>query len=231
VGSHDLIAANISKLRPVVNTAYKTHVVCKGESISQISKRYKISMTNLLKANNLRSSKLKIGQRLRIPYKKTSYTLAASGKKKSVKHAKSSSSSHKIIHKLRKGETLAKVGKRYNVPVAHIVKWNTISDVRRIRAGHKLTIYLDGPAAGSTVALTTGSTAKIIMLADVKKRKPAGGKATAKTAAVSYYKVRTGDSLWTIAKKFQVSARDLRRWNGLRNNMIQPGSKLVIKKS
>ena len=229
VGSHDLIAANLSKLRPVVCTGYKTHIVRKGESISRISKRYKISMTTLLKANNLRSSKLKIGQRLRIPYKSTSYALA--GKNKSTrKYAKASTNGQPIIHKLRKGETLAKVSKRYNVPVDHIVQWNNISDVRRIRTGHRLTIYLDAPAANSRVASGKHSGTQVILLTDVKKRNPAGAQTAAKTAAVSYYKVRNGDSLWTIARKFQVSARDLRRWNGLRNNMIHPGNKLVIKK-
>jgi membrane-bound lytic murein transglycosylase D len=230
LGSHDLIAANLSKLHPVVTTAYKTHKVRKGETISRISRHYRISMTTLLKANNLHSSKLKIGQRLRIPYKSTRYALLGSAKG-SARFAAASKNGKLVVHRLRKGETLSKVGKRYNVPVAWIVNWNNIPDVRRIRAGHELKIYLDRPDAGVQVASLSGAGGKVISLAENKKRPPAGRNSRAKSESVSYYKVRNGDSLWTIARKFRVSARDLRRWNGLRNNMIHPGSKLVIKKS
>ncbi|MBW1751059.1 MAG: LysM peptidoglycan-binding domain-containing protein, partial [Deltaproteobacteria bacterium] len=69
-------------------------------------------------------------------------------------------------------------------------------------------------------------------LGDVNKRKPVADKKDKKSrkqnTAISYYKVRNGDSLWSIARKFQVSARDIRQWNGLRNNMIHPGKKLKI---
>jgi len=122
------------------------------------------------------------------------------------------------------------------VPVELIVQWNDITNVRRIRAGHQLALYLDQDTVSSQVAsASVPAAATNISLADVKKRKSVadkkGKKAHKQDTAISYYKVRNGDSLWSIAKKFQVSARDIRRWNELRNNMIHPGKKLVIKES
>jgi len=233
VGSHDLVAANLSRLHPVVTTGYKTHKVSKGDTVARISKRYRISRTTLLKANKLHSSTLKTGQRLRIPYRTTKYVLLKKGQTAKDYYASTSGNGRMILHEMRRGETLSKVGKRYNVPVELIVQWNDITNVRRVQAGQQLALYLDQdsdqPVIASVAAPTSTTT---VSLSDIKKRKPTAGTTTrTQAAAVSYYKVRNGDSLWTIARKFQVSTRDIQRWNGLRNNMIHPGTKLVIKKS
>ena len=60
-GSGKLIAANLKRLHPVLTTGYKTHKVCRGDTVARISKRYRISRTTLLKANKLHSSKLNPG--------------------------------------------------------------------------------------------------------------------------------------------------------------------------
>ncbi len=228
-GSHKLIAANLKRLHPVVTTGYKTHKVCRGDTVARISKRYRISRTTLLKANKLHSSKLKAGQRLRIPYRTTKYVLLKKGQTARDYYASTAGNGRMILHEIHRGDTLSKVGKRYNVPVELLMQWNDITDVRKIRAGQQLTLYLDHDL---TPPATTGNSTTVVSLADINKRKPSTGtKANNHAPAVSYYRVRNGDSLWTIARKFQVSARDIRRWNGLRNNTIHPGTKLVIKKS
>jgi len=45
---------------------------------------------------------------------------------------------------------------------------------------------------------------------------------------VIYYKIRNGDTLSNIASKYGVSVRQLRQWNGLRNNKIRAGKRLKI---
>ncbi|WP_339134413.1 MAG: transglycosylase SLT domain-containing protein [Candidatus Electrothrix sp. GW3-4] len=112
----------------------------------------------------------------------------------------------KIVHRLRKGETLSGIGKRYNVSVDMIMQWNDIDDVRRIRAGRKIALYPSGKA-------------------------DTGADKSEDNITVSYYKVRNGDSLWSIARKHQVSTQEIKRWNRLSNNLLHPGKKLVIKKS
>jgi membrane-bound lytic murein transglycosylase D len=231
-GSRKLIAANLKRLHPVLTTGYKTHKVCRGDTVARISKHYRISRTTLLKANKLHSSKLKPGQRLRIPYQTTKYVLLQKGRTLKDYYASTSGSGRMVLHEIHRGDTLSKVGKRYNVPVELIMQWNDITDVRKVRAGQQLTIYLDRDTSPATTASTAAVDSTVISLADINKRQPSTGTTRQNhSAAVSYYRVQNGDSLWTIARKFQVSARDIRRWNGLRTNMIHPGTKLVIKKS
>ncbi len=273
-GSHDQIAANLPRAHTIVTTKYKTHKVRKNDTFAGISRKYHISMTTLLKANKLDSSGLKSGQRLRIPYRSTKYVLLKKGQSASDYYA--ANSGRMILHELGQGETLSRVSKKYNVPVSLLVEWNDIKNVRRIRAGHQLAIYVDQggeafqvasapkakaekvivltatgksrvtkaketsvpavadsrksePASQNSVADLAGNEIEgaVISLSDNKKRKPAN----TTEQGISYYKVRNGDSLWSIARRYRVSTRDIMRWNHLPNNKLQPGTRLVIKKS
>jgi membrane-bound lytic murein transglycosylase D len=42
------------------------------------------------------------------------------------------------------------------------------------------------------------------------------------------YSVRSGDTLWDIARKYQVGVSDLRKWNSLRSSRIKPGQELRV---
>ena len=46
----------------------------------------------------------------------------------------------------------------------------------------------------------------------------------------TWYVVKNGDTLTTIARKFQASPQNIRDWNKLSNNTLQTGNKLIIKK-
>ncbi len=225
-GSRGLVAQNLDRLHPVITTAYKTHKVRKGDTITAVCRKYKINKTILLKANNLRTASLKRGQRLRIPYRTTKYVLLGKGETPESRFASAGKDGQMILHTLKRGETLSKIAKQYDVPVRVIMQWNDIKNVRKIRAGHHLALFLDngGSSLTSSTALTQlRQDNSIVTLTDQKKW------ASSSKGSNTWYKVRTGDSLWTIAKKFQVSASQLRRWNNLANNQIQPGTRLVIK--
>lgn len=233
-GSRDLVAANLKRLQPVITTGYKTHTVRKGDTLGRICRTYNLNKKTLLKANNLHSSRLTRGQRLRIPFRTTRYVLLKDGETLAKRYAMAGKNNPLILHQLKRGDTLSKISKQYNVPVEIIMQWNDITDVRRIRAGQHIALYVESSESQSVVRTASASPArqrgpkkKYITLVDSKKRQPSTGTIEAQ---LTWYKVRNGDSLWTIARKFQVSARDIRRWNNLRSNMIHPGKRLVVKK-
>ena len=60
--------------------------------------------------------------------------------------------------------------------------------------------------------------------------KNSSGQSSGATAnrAKKYHKVRRGESLWLIARKYGVSVNKLKKWNGLRSSQIYPGRKLVV---
>lgn len=54
--------------------------------------------------------------------------------------------------------------------------------------------------------------------------------AVAGSGKLTYHKIRSGESLSTIAGRYRVSVNDIKKWNGLRNNKIVAGKQLKIYK-
>jgi len=75
-GKKALVIKNLPRVRAVKVTEFNTHEVRRGETLTTISRKYKLSKTTLLKANNLEQERLSLGQHLRIPYQTTAYKLS-----------------------------------------------------------------------------------------------------------------------------------------------------------
>ena len=107
------------------------------------------------------------------------------------------------FHKVRRGETLSKIAQRYGVKESELVALNNLRSRHRIRAGQVLRLPDDGSAP--------------IVVA--RRDPPADG----------IYRVRRGDNLSVISKRFGVSQQDLVKWNRLRNrNQIAVGERLRV---
>ncbi len=226
-GSRPLVVQNLKRLHPVVTTGWKTHIVRRGDTLARICRRYRLNKKTLLKANNLHTARLRRGRHLRIPYRTTRYVLLNEGETMATRYAHSGKNTPLILHQLKTGETLSKISKQYQVPVALIKQWNDIKNVRRIRVGQQIALYVDRPGRISPIEPTVSSGPHFLILTDAKKQKP---EYSDSDYELTWYKVRNGDSIWTIARRFRVSATDIRRWNNLRSNLIHPGRKLVVKK-
>jgi membrane-bound lytic murein transglycosylase D len=242
VGTKELVASNLDKLHPIATTIYTTHTVKNGETLTTISNMYNISKTTLLKANNIRTAELKKGLHIQIPTTATKYVLLKKGERPEDRVAKANNSSNKqkVEHLMKQGDTLDKIAKQYQVPIKSIMQWNKISDQRQVKNGQKVTIYLDRPAPD---VISVTKVAKINVPEDItdvpslkatKKRAITSSQPTSpvapKAKQPTLYVVKNGDSVLNVAKKFQVSAQDLRLWNKLSSNTLQTGNKLIIKK-
>jgi membrane-bound lytic murein transglycosylase D len=104
-------------------------------------------------------------------------------------------------HRVRRGETLTHIGRQYGVTVAALRSANGNIDPRRVRAGQSLRI----PA---------GSAARV---------------AQASPVAARYHRVSRGENLTVIARRYGVSVRQLRAWNGLNGSRIHPGQRLRVR--
>lgn len=117
-------------------------------------------------------------------------------------------------HRVRRGQTLSVIAARYRVSVRDIVALNSLRSRNRIRVGQLLRL----PARGQKV--------RPIRVASKTKKKPAP-KQVSKSAK---YKVRRGDSVFRIAKKFNMTEKQLLAMNHIRRkNRIYPGQFLRVK--
>jgi membrane-bound lytic murein transglycosylase D len=232
----ELVASNLPRVRPTVSTTYKTHVVTKQETIAQICRKYDINKATLLKANNLRTASITPGLRLRIPYQNTTYELLSEDRLAGLKPA-AIASENLVLHTIQPGETVSAIARNYNVPAHLIVVWNDLRDMDRIKAGQQLALYL--AAAENSVALDeTALTPKDFKLAAVSAgandmlpaaRSLPAGKNPPRSSRPTYYQVKSGDSLWEISRRFQVSTEQVKRWNQLEDDLIHPGLQLLLR--
>ncbi len=212
-GRGDEVAANLPLVRAIVRTSYKTHVVRPRDSIDRICRRYQISKTTLLKANDLRKTKLSAGRRLRIPVQTTEYRIVDPS-------APALAGGALVMHRVQPGETLSTIAARYNVSTWQLVTWNDIRNPNRIRAGSRLALYLAGPDDNAD-----DISGKPVITASRKKQRPTNKP----RLRLTYYEVRNGDSLWKIARRFKLTTKDIRSWNNLKGNLIHPGTRLLLK--
>lgn len=242
VGSQKLAKQNLPRLHSITTTDYKTHTLAKGESLSQVCDRYDVNKTTLLKVNNLHSPKLSTGQRLRIPYQTIRYHLLPEGSDNTIA---ASTQDNLTLHRIKKGETLSQIARKYKVPAELIVSWNNLTPDHKLRAGQQLSLYIEqkdktpqAAKADTVIASNSHKVDNVIILATQTKKIPddianititANNQKSAKKSQDNWYQVQNGDTLWTIAKEFNLSPLQIKQWNNLQSNMIHAGKRLKIK--
>jgi membrane-bound lytic murein transglycosylase D len=102
---------------------------------------------------------------------------------------------------------LGRIAQNYHVSVSNLRSWNNLSS-SRLRVGQKLVIYQHpgrAPVPRSVQPKTT-SDGKYI-----------------------YYSIRTGDTLWDIAKAKGVSVNQIKAWNShLNYKRLKPGTRIIV---
>ncbi|WP_245844770.1 LysM peptidoglycan-binding domain-containing M23 family metallopeptidase [Persephonella hydrogeniphila] len=134
---------------PVKNKAQKgqcilKHKVKRGESLIKIAKKYHVWVKDLRKINNLKSDKLYVGQILCIKVGKSRTQGKKIGTKKDEKDfyikKKKVVTKRIITYRVKKGDNLSKIAKRYNTTVSKIIKLNNLKKPYIIRPGQRLKI-------------------------------------------------------------------------------------------
>lgn len=165
-----------------------THIVRRGESLASIARRYNVAISDLMAWNNLRSTRLVIGQRIKIYSESVDKNFASTKK------------SYPDYYVVRPGETLSDISRKFRIPISDLKEWNNLKG-DRVNAGQRLVISAD--------------VGKISKGDNVSRKR-------------IYHTVKSGETLITIAKKYQMSVAELKRINNIRTNKIRAGQKLLV---
>ncbi len=113
-----------------------------------------------------------------------------------------------IRHRVKKGETLSSIAKRYHVSRQALLKYNRVSAKRPLKAGQRIRI----PSEDYRPALAKGK---------VKKGKRGKHVEAAASGKAVKYRVKRGDTLQSIAARHDTTVSELREKNGIKGSKIR----------
>nr|MBL0712973.1 LysM peptidoglycan-binding domain-containing protein [Desulfobacterales bacterium] len=114
-----------------------------------------------------------------------------------------------VYHRVRSGQTLSTIARRYHTSVGRIMRANNLRSSHYIVAGKRLKIPQKGYVNSTRTA---------------KKR------TVMKSGRAQYHTVRRGDSLWNIARKYGTTTQAIQNLNGLQGTHLHKGQVLKISK-
>lgn len=185
-----------------------------GDNLGGIARKYGISVAELKRINNLDSDAIVIGQKLRV--------VKDANPVESVGGTKGKIAGGATVYNVRKGDTMGAIARTYGTTVSALKRLNGLSS-DRLRIGQRL--------------LIPGSPAKTI--ADVVATSSDGSQMSGSTqtftqgdedAPYSFIKhrVRRGDTLSQISRRYRVSIAAIKAANGLRSHRIRAGDVLKV---
>jgi len=176
-----------------------------GDSLGVIAQRHKTTVAIVRDVNDISGNNIVAGKYLLIPvasaklsdYKLSSELRLATKKKTKRKGVK-------FNHRVKTGDNLWDISRKYKVNYRSIAKWNGMAPNDRLMPGQSLVIW-----QSQTEKSTAGNSNNV-------------------TRSIRY-KVRRGDSIAKIAQKFNLKISDVKKWNSLQHEKyIQPGQMLKL---
>ncbi len=195
---------NISVETPSKPIPYRSVEIKKQLRLTDIAKEISIPADDLRTLNpELRHDILPPETyRLKIPTNKSELFLAR------LEKIETAYSAPRLLghHKIRRGETLSSIATRYGTSVRDLARANNIHRTHRIIAGTVIKVPVSGTNAHTSSSNST----------------------TAQKKTPVRYKVKKGDSLWVLARKFSTTTKEIMRANNLSNTTLHIGQVLTI---
>ncbi len=141
----DILLAGLSTLPDEERVQWARHEVQRGETISQIARKHNVTVEVIKTTNNLSGNGLATGQNLLIPAGPGLLAQAAPPPAPTpvAKRASVPLNQDKVhvVHKVRNGDTLWSIAKRYSVNIVQLREWNLLGPRDAIKLGQKLTVW------------------------------------------------------------------------------------------
>lgn len=188
-----------------------------GDTLYSLSKKYGVTVDQLKSKNGFETDAIYVGQEIIVPYLDANGKLAVvddslpektpvSVKLPAKKPANTQNASTYVV---QSGDSLWRISKKFNTSVDALVENNQLtSDALRPGQILKVTSAQASKSPATTVKPTVA--------------KPAGSTDSKK------YQAKAGDTIWSLAHRFQVSIDEIKEANHLSTNVIIIGQELKI---
>ena len=152
----DRLSERLASLDPASLMRWDQVVVERGDTLSRLAERHRVPVSVLRHTNDLDSDLIRPGQKLRLPRDDQLMVdpLYAAAATELQQLQAGLISADRVTHRVRAGENLSVIARRYNVSVPELQRWNNIADPRTLRAGANLVVFhtpIEQSATGGAV--------------------------------------------------------------------------------
>ena len=171
--------------------------VKRGDTLGHIAEDYKTMARSIRRWNKLEYGQhIFPGQKLTIWIKEDMSQLASNA----------NAGREKVVHNVKKGDTIGHIAESYRVSSRKIMSWNNIKSKQHIYPGQKLNIWVKNNNSSKSIAQQSSNKGKKVT-----------------------YTVKRGDTIGHIADDYNTTVSNIRSWNNMkRSSYIKPGQKLSL---
>ena len=184
---------------------FASHEVSRKETLPMIAKQYGTTVAVISRVNDLKDGKVTAGQTLKIPEisgQLPDKVLLAASRVDRPETDLGGRRQRQIVYRVRAGETLSSIARRHGMPVSTLARLNNLGAQDTLVKGQRLVIKASARR--------------------LRDERIAAGRRL-------LYTVRSGDTVYSISRQFQVSVSQLKSWNGLNeHHQIKAGKRLVM---
>ena len=195
----------LKTLGPDDRVRFASHEVTRKETLAMIAKQYGTSVAVITKINDLKGGKVTPGETLKIPEisgELPDKVLLAAARVDRPETDGGGRRQRQIVYRVRSGETLSSIARRHGMPVTTLARLNNMG-------------------AGDTVVKGQ----RLVIKASARRFRDEGVVSGRRVL----YTVRSGDTVYSISRQFQVPVPQLKTWNGLNeHHQIKAGQRLVM---
>lgn len=202
----------------------QTYIVSKGDTLYGISKQFDVPVETLKRVNNLTSNTITIGQTLQIPTNQTTAT-----------------------YTVKAGDTLYKIANQYNTTVNELIELNNLSSTS-LSIGQQLKVPAEESSSNNsyinytvkqgdnlykianqygvtveTIKQANNLTSDLLSIGQILKIPT-----TNIETGYQEYEVKAGDSLYSIAQKYNTTVDEIVKENNLTTTILSVGQILRI---
>lgn len=186
-----------------------SYKVKSGDSLWKIAQQHSTSVSTLKSINNLSSDVIYPNQVL----KTSKSSSGSSSNSNSSNSSSNSNSSGSATYTVKRGDTLSGIASKHGISLYNLMKWNNLSTTL-IYPGDKFVVSKNGTSnsGSSNSGSNSGSS----------------NNGNSNSGSSKVHTVKSGDTLSALAKKYNTSVSNLKKWNNLNSSLIIVGQKLNV---
>ncbi|MBZ0106363.1 MAG: LysM peptidoglycan-binding domain-containing protein [Sulfuricella denitrificans] len=198
-------------------SSWQTYTPGRGEKLSSIAQRFGIPLARLKEINAINGHKKQVAQTLLVPVTKSGNAPALLAH---IPAPETSGDGRKTTYTVARGDTVLSIAKHYGMTPAELKSRNGLKS-NNLARGQKLTV-LASNKQNPERAQVAGNKQQVAKPLKVAKNSASHVKHTR-------YVVKRGDTVFSIARRFDVAVNDLQRWNKIpAGNNLRPGNTLMV---